>query len=577
MVVRPLWTPLFLAMADIDFITTYVPDFSELTQEELYETRARLANFIQVKFDDLDLNPNTVVGDLIVTPQTYTISALEHGLGRFMSDLDLGNVANDVIWNCDFVAAYLKNFGVETTASLKPSGVARLVFTQDKEYILDRGVKFSFGDAAVVFSIYLPNLGAFRIYPVGTIMPSGVNGAVLKDSGSGVYFADVPLVGDTGALTEDIVQGTSGLISVEIPELGAISALVDFDRGEDASSLPELAKRARTTIYSASLNTRTGAIRYLDAVCPFVESKYAIHNGDREMLRTYHNPYGAATGCMDVYVRSKQYAFVEEQNVRLYLSDDGTAFEGPFEYTGQPYYIESITHPDVAASNLEHTISSTNSSNLGALAAYSTEEHLMLSVPAMTKSSGDFVFNTSINDDGRIYADFTVRYHTDPMFSSIAQTLENEDYRPINTSILVRGFIPVIISQFEVEYVREPGVIPLLDEARDAIKAYFSSLGAPDVYSDAEIARIMGEAGAKYVSNLNVNAYVQWSVGTHIMNYSGEMVEVPKTPVILSSKGLRVSYPDRDILADDMYACSVRNVRYYMLENALTFKEVKEI
>ena len=80
-----------------------VPDFSELTQEKLYETRERLVDYIRVKFDDVDLNPNTVVGDLIVTPQTYTIAALETGMERFMSDLDLGNVAEDVIWNCDFV------------------------------------------------------------------------------------------------------------------------------------------------------------------------------------------------------------------------------------------------------------------------------------------------------------------------------------------------------------------------------------------------------------------------------------------------------------------------------------------
>ena len=63
-------------MADINLIETYMPDFSELTQEELYDTRERLEQYIRVKFDDIDLDPNTVVGDLIISPQTYTIAAL---------------------------------------------------------------------------------------------------------------------------------------------------------------------------------------------------------------------------------------------------------------------------------------------------------------------------------------------------------------------------------------------------------------------------------------------------------------------------------------------------------------------
>lgn len=564
-------------MADLNFIATYVPDFSELTQEKLYETRERLTDYIQVKFDDVDLNPNTVIGDLIITPQTYTIAALETGMERFMSDLDLGNIAADIIWNCDFVSQYIKNFGVDTTASLKPSGVVRLVFTADKTYTLDRGVKFNFGNEEELFSIYLPNLGPFIIYPVDTMIPAGVNGTSLKDSGSGVYFADVPLIGDTGELEDEITAGTNGAISVVIPELGSIAALGNFSTGIDSSTLPELAKRSRTTIYSASLNTRTGTLRYLDAVCPFVESKYAILPGDPEMLRCYRNSYGAATGCMDVYVRSTQYEFTEDQPIRLYLSGDGLRFEGKFDYTGQPYHIESLTHQDSNSLNIPHTIISRNDKGLGALAAYTIHERLELKVDATRDASNNLIYSTLVASDGRIYTDFRIKYQTDPMFASIAQTLENKDYVPVNTSILVRGFLPVIIYQFEVEYVREPGVIPMLSEASDKIKDYFGRLGAPDTYSDAEIARIMGEAGAKYVARINVQARVQWSVGNKIMDYTGNIVDVPSDPEIVSSSGLRVNYPARDLTADDMYACSVRNIRYYLQEGALTFKEIREI
>lgn len=572
-------------MADINLIETYMPDFSELTQEELYDTRERLEQYIRVKFDDIDLDPNTVVGDLIISPQTYTIAAMEKGLSRFTSDLDLGNVANDVIWNCDFVEQYLKNFGVDNTGELKPSGVVRLVFsanepdtpdTANKTYILDRSVKFAFGSESNIFSAYLPNLGPYYILPVGSDREAGTNTAVLRDTGSDAYFADIPIVGDTGALDTDILAGSSGLISVEIPELIAVTALVDFDKGSDESSLPELAKRARTTIYSSSLNTRTGAIRYITSTCPFVESVYALHNGDKEMIRTFRNPFGAASGCMDVYVRSKSYEFVEEQVVRLTLEfgeDEETpvAFTGDWEYVGQPYYIESITHPDSTSPNLECTITSTNDAGLGALAAYSPQEKLHISVPY----SEDY--RVSIDSDGVQSTQFVIRYRTDPALRAIAQTVENADHRPVNTSIFVRGFIPVIIKRFEVVYVREPGVLPELDTARDEIKAYLGGLGAPDAYSDGVIADIMKAAGVKYMVKINVLASIQWSVADKIANFAGELEPVPASPEIGSSADLRVSYPKRELNANDMYACSIRNVRYYAMEGAVSFKEVKEM
>jgi hypothetical protein len=53
-----------------------------------------------------------------------------------------------------------------------------------------------------------------------------------------------------------------------------------------------------------------------------------------------------------------------------------------------------------------------------------------------------------------------VTYQTDPLFDAIAQTVDNKDYAPINVNIMTRGFIPVIISQFDVIYTKLPGVLP---------------------------------------------------------------------------------------------------------------------
>lgn len=564
-----------------DFISTYVPAFVELTQEEVADCRDRLATYFRTMFSDIDTSPNTVIGDLVVTPQAFQVAALEKGMDRFLSDLNLGNVAKNNIYNCDFVNEYLKNFAVSDAYRLRSSGVVRLVFSKDMEYELDRGTQFKINDS--IFSIYLPNDGKYYIHPVGTELEEGKNGTVLVDSGSDSYFADIPVVSNIEP-ENDITAGVEVAINVVLENLGAANTLVDFNKGSSTNSTAELAERARSTIYSASLNTRNGAIRYIEANCPFVESTYAIRNGDMEMLRGFNN-LGVAEGCMDVYARSKSYAFEEEQVVRLTYSPDKDEFEGEFLYTGQPYYIDSITQPQsdgsVAYNNIEHTITAVNTRGLGARGSYTEYEKLYITIPNQ-KINGTSVFNIRTTPEGEQYSLFTVNYHTDPLLRDIAATLYNTDYAPVNVNILARGFIPVIIKKFNVRYVRKSGVVPDLETAEKEIRSYIDGLGAPNAYADSEIARIMGEAGVKYMSGIDVYATVQWSIGDYITplgsTNKADAIPTKKNTVITTSQGLRVKYPGSgSVASDSMYACSIRNTRYYMLDTAVSFTEVKEM
>lgn len=578
----------------MDFTELYMPAAAELTQEELYDTRTRLEAYCLSVAPDVETNPNTVVGDLIITPQSYVLAAMEKGLDRLMSDLDLTNVAAGNVNNCEFVAQWLNNFAVDPSERLRASGVVRMTFTENKEYVLDRSTRFISGDS--IYSIYLPNKGEYTIYRPNSEMPEGINGTVMKDTGTGTYFADVVVIGETTGVdteaeegteteTQAITTGGAFELSVTIPELESCAALIDFDPGSETISIPDLARRAQVTLHSASLNTRNGAIQYINTICPFVDGVYATHNGDREMLRDYDNPLGISMGCLDLYVRSKGYNFTETQQLLLYYNESTRAFEGDFPYVGQPYHMESVTNANVDAVNLKYDLTSTfapiNEHDMypGARAAYTSKEKMTISIPDVTDERGDSKFSPSIDLNGKRYAIFTLTYQTDPMLQAIAQTVENEDYAPVNTSVLVRGFIPVIIERYEVEYVRDPGIVPDLDTARTKIKEYMGNLGAPNVYSDAEIAHIMRDCGAKYTKGVNVYARVQWVLGNKVQNRKGEIVDVMEGPTITTSDGLRIEYPSENLglSPDDMYVCSVRNIRYWFLEGALTFKEVRDI
>lgn len=571
---------------DINFIETYVPAIEELDRQTVLATRDSLQQFVNLSFPDLATQPGTVIGDLLVTPQSYILSSFQVGAERILSDLCLENVAEGNVYNCDFVIHYIKNLGVPANMNYPSTGVVRITFSEDKDYLLDRSTQFKIGDN--IYKIYLPNPRQFICFKTDSVIDRpGINGSRLKALDDGTWYCDVPVIGNNGEV--NITASEDVEISQYIPQITAITTLTPFSNGSVNRTVEQLAKDTQHTIYSASLNTRNGAVQYVTSVCPFVESVYALKNDDREVLRAYNQSpgYGIAMGCMDVYARSNAYEFTEQQVVKLVKNNTHDWFEGEWHYTGQPYHVESITNSNVDLEQLEYDILSYNDEKLGAMVTYSSKEKLYLRVKDIVENNQS-LFNT-FKENGQTFAYFTITYQTDPLLPYIAQTIENPEHQPINASVYVRGFIPVIIEQFKVVYVKKRGVVPDLEKAKDDIKVYLASVGAPNGYTDAEISRIMGEAGVQYMKRVDVQARVQWSVANYIIELgkeaaddkwaSPDIVPVIEYPFIRDSDGLRVTYPNKgvDIQPGQMYSCSPKNIKYFVLENAITFKEVIDV
>lgn len=561
----------------VDFLNTYIPETAELSKQDILDVRSTLQDYLTVQFPDVATQPGTVLGDLVITPQSYLLTAVNKGLDNITSDICLQNVADGNIFNCDFVKLYLNNFGIKDILSKPITGVVRLVFSENKQYVLDRGTQFKLDNT--IFSIYLPNDGDFYCEPSNTVLQAGINGDNLKDTGSGSWFCDIPVISNHDS-NLDISAGDDAQINIIIPELEQAYALDKFYGGSYSISLPNLAQLTQTTSYSASLNTRAGTVMYVNKFCPFVTNVFAVRSGDRELIRSYKNGYGISFGCMDVFLRSQSYQFTETQQVKVTLDESGEWLEGQWDYVGQPYHLESITHPAIPLKDIEdREIISTSDQSLalGALAAYTKHEKIQIRIKHLKDEVGNSLFGLSLAE-GPKYTYVTVKYQTDPMFKYAQQCIENIDFAPVNTSIMVRGFIPVIIKQFKVIYVRKPGVIPNLEEALDAIKIYLGNLGVPNQYSKAEIAKIMHEAGVSYIKDIHVDAYIQWSIGDKIQNFEGN-IENTLVTTINSDDELRVQYPsiDKDLVSTDMYACSPRILRYFVIENAITFNEVRDV
>jgi hypothetical protein len=560
--------------------TPYLPDYAELTAAQLEGARERLVTFIASRFPDLDTRPNSIFGDLFIAPASYIVAALEVALGRFASDLDLENVSQGVIYNCDFVEKYLGNFAIYERETLQASGILRLVFNTDAAVTVDRGTRFQFGDD--VFNLFLPYDGPLKLLPVGSPQLINENYRVFSEIAPGTYAVDLPV---TGAMTTAVVSGNAPNMDRTVAGLSSAQAIIDFNFGTPPTSLAKLAERTRRTFYAASLNTRGGIEKFVEKEFPDITGKSAVLTGDNEMMRDVVNPLGFRDGRVDFYALSPGYIFSSSQQVRLSYNISANKFVGELALPSRPYLIESITPVNSTVAINFNILSESKDYARAPLAsaAYSELERLWLVVDMPTGNGGNLLI-PDVDVAGNQYLYFDVTYKADPLLKAIVSALDNPDINPGVLDILTKGFIPIVIDRFEVHYIREPGTQMKLDQATKEISEYLGSLAWPSIYTDARIYDAMYYANAKDIKEIVIQAHVQWSVAdlflpvgttTPTADVNGAIAAgVTANAISLTdSRSLKPSYTDPDLIT--MEAIGPRNVFYVLKDNALTFIEEK--
>ena len=130
-------------------LTDYFPAADEISAETLSNVRSRIETYLRSRYSEsIDMSSNSVFGDLILGPLSYLIASFEIAASRLFSDIDLANVAEGQIYNCDFVAEYLDNFGLSQRVSTPATGVVRISFTEPGEYTLDPSTSFVINEKA---------------------------------------------------------------------------------------------------------------------------------------------------------------------------------------------------------------------------------------------------------------------------------------------------------------------------------------------------------------------------------------------------------------------------------------------
>ena len=579
-----------------DLITAYLPDASTIPQAQLLDTRTRWVNYLQPMWPTLDMRPNSVFGDLLLSPSAFQWGSAETAMSRFMSDLDLANVAAGTIYSCDFVTKFLANFAPTDAVYIQSTGMLRLTFSTGAAVTLDRGIQFLFGTD--IFTMRLACPGPMNILPVGGVPAVNSNSVVLFQAGASSYLADIPL---TGSMTTAILAGTSPSVSVTVHGLTAMAALADFSSGSPTASLPSLAQLTRSTFYSATPNTRGGTAMFISRQFPDLAGVSVTISGDIEMIRDQTGVLGFSDGWADLYATS-EFTYTDSQTIRLNYDSTLQKFVGALLLPSIPKQIKSITASlattlqiSQALGNARIFSQTSQPSDLpGCQAAYSGKELLWLVVDQQKDSNtGAFLIPVLTDTSAQQYSTFTITYTTDPLLPSVRSMIQAADNAPLGVDVSVRGFVPAIIKSLTVSYVRAAGTTVNLAQAQAEIATYLNSLTYPGIYSDARLYDSMFYAGAKDVVGIACSGGVQWSVADLILpantistltsdgsayiiaNYAAVLAAAirPHAISFTKSSDLRVAYRDQTPFTT-FEAIGPRNTCYVIDPNTINFQEV---
>lgn len=309
-----------------------MPAPADIDAARIIQSREVGRVFLKALWPELDTRPNSVFGDMMLTPFATLMAALEIAHERRESDLNLSRLAGGTVFNEAFARQWLEAFGSTSRGSINTTGVIRLLFNVNKQYVLDPDVSIKLN--SVNYKFNADEGDPIIIQPVGTIDSR----RVLTRIGTDQYAVYFPVFGPPGGTVAD---GATATTTIPHPELISVTAVGDFDGGLLEEDVPALARKAKQSFYSSSITTRGGAINFIRQNFPSMPGVSAVITGDSEMLRDSTNPLGVREGKVDVFVKSLTSYVFGEQILTLTLDTEQDGWVGKLSLPQPPAFYDT--------------------------------------------------------------------------------------------------------------------------------------------------------------------------------------------------------------------------------------------
>lgn len=496
---------------NLSFTQEYYPSIEELTPEQITAAREQVVTALRPFMLDVDLAPGTPTGDFVVTPIAVYRAAAEEANNRLMSDLDLANVADGLIYSCEFVKAYLGNFAVYDVDNLRASGLVRLTFTSPLARELSRTIRFQFSNTEDDWTLMVadPNATALTILQAGSAHNGQPDTYVLAQTTANTWAVDVPVQGVLSGIP--IEAGTAGAATEIAADLVGIAAAVKFMSGMPSASLSDLARMARKIAFSITAGSRASTKALVYRNWPESNMVSPVVPGDAEMQRMAAlSPLGLQAPAVDLYFRSARDMQRVTQNIRLdYVNATGApaakVFRGVLPLLHRPSRILGIEWSGTTTESKVisyRVFSKSERADLFGSAHCGTRFESLYAqlVPVLDVSSTPLI--PLSQDSSGQYAIFTITYDCDPLLETVSSLLESPEYRPAGVDVLVKSGPLVLFEDLVITYAKKQGVKTTLNTARDRIVEYLRTAGHPDDFRVTELYDIVRNAGADKILQL---------------------------------------------------------------------------
>lgn len=305
-------------------LTSYLPDVTDIPQNMYQDTYDRLMTYFRTNLPDIDISPDSVVGDVVIRPLVIALTVQEYALSVMVDDIDPNKIESGDIANEEFVSRFLNILGAGNKSGAKSFGTVKLIFSEDKEYILSRNTLFKLSGTNTL-QPYVYRDSDIHIKPSYYYYSeaSKNNTYKLSKGDDNKLSVLIPVYGD---LNSNIASGTSLTYDIE----GVISASIDSDikASNNDMTLKDSLDYVRKTLYAASFTNRYSIISYFKNRFPNIRDVYPVMSTDKEMKRgIVDSVIGAKNGCVDIYVRPN----LERQKKKIIVPFSGFNMRGPID------------------------------------------------------------------------------------------------------------------------------------------------------------------------------------------------------------------------------------------------------
>ena len=531
-------------------LTEYLESNLEPSTEKFLNVKTRVKSLLSQREPDMDVSDNSVVGDLILNRFCKVLAIAEEAQACLLSDVQISNILNGNICDCDFAEAFIKSLGFANILNANTTGVVRITFNATKlnpasTYSIDAGSSLAFNDA-YMFRFYAPKKGSINIkFPQAdksfyeysgpntdfayNIFYAGILEVIANDSSAtdkdrwipSLYFIDLPVYGPSNASIE---AGSNPTTDISDPQgyISSIELLNDIVPFETPTSIVQLAKLAQKLYPSSNFSTKGGVVSYLTKEFPNINCFTPLtQNDDTGRQHIILDNYKQSV--LDIYTKTgnPNNLITVTQNIPAAYMNNVNLIAPATSITSASYTYRTGTIADTNPSykTVELDVTNTHGKDVAFL---DTTVHIgdtfsnIASLPGVESLNSIFAKFISLNvfDKGyknapiniQTYDQFklcyvTITYTYDPATLFVGSLVNSNACTPF-LDTQVRSYIDLFLGQLVLKYNRQSSSYVDRQQIRQDVFTLMNEIVSPLVYNVGYLTSILINNGALSLNNV---------------------------------------------------------------------------